>query len=193
MEYSGDINDFVKVDLSLVTCGVPNEYDILQNVHSNNVESERKYELPKFLEGNDEQNAAKRFGISKTAVNNIKKRKAEYLQNFEEDAKNFRLYAGLRGRTYWEQPFSQPYFDNSTRTEITTVGQTANLHCRVRSMGDRAYSWIRKRDLHILTVGILTYSDIPPKVNTEPKISQAYKLSVVVTKTKIVANPELYI
>lgn len=40
---------------------------------------------------------------------------------------------------YWEQPFSQPYFDNTTRKDITTtVGQTAHLHCRVRNLGDRA-------------------------------------------------------
>lgn len=40
---------------------------------------------------------------------------------------------------YWEQPFSQPYFDNTTRRDVTTtVGQTAHLHCRVRNLGDRA-------------------------------------------------------
>lgn len=40
---------------------------------------------------------------------------------------------------YWEQPFSQPYFDNTTKREVTTtVGQTARLHCRVRNLGDRA-------------------------------------------------------
>lgn len=43
---------------------------------------------------------------------------------------------------YWDQPFSQPYFDNSTRREYTTtVGQTAHLHCRVRNLGDRAVSF----------------------------------------------------
>lgn len=69
-------------------------------------------------------------------------------------------------------------------------------------------SWIRKRDLHILTVGILTYTNdqrfqslhtdgsdewtlkitspqtrdsgiYECQVSTEPKISQAFKLSVV--------------
>uniref|UniRef100_A0A182LYD1 Ig-like domain-containing protein n=1 Tax=Anopheles culicifacies TaxID=139723 RepID=A0A182LYD1_9DIPT len=63
-------------------------------------------------------------------------------------------------QSYWEQPFAQPYFDNSTKREVTaTVGQSALLHCRVRNLGDRAVSWIRKRDLHILTVGILTYTN----------------------------------
>lgn len=124
---------------------------------------------------------------------------------------------------YWEQPFSQPYFDNSTKREVvTTVGQSAYLHCRVRNLGDRAVSWIRKRDLHILTVGILTYTNdqryqslhsdgsdewtlkisspqirdsgtYECQVSTEPKISQAFRLSVVVSKAKILGNPELYI
>ncbi|XP_028982414.1 uncharacterized protein LOC107044964, partial [Diachasma alloeum] len=83
-------------------------------------------------------------------------------------------------------------------------------------------SWIRKRDLHILTVGILTYTNdqrfqamhsdgsdewtlkvtspqvrdsgiYECQVSTEPKISQAYKLSVVVSKAEISGNMELYI
>ncbi|KAK9889290.1 hypothetical protein WA026_004570 [Henosepilachna vigintioctopunctata] len=122
---------------------------------------------------------------------------------------------------YWEQAFTQPYFDNTTRREITTtVGQTAHLHCRVGHLGDRAVSWIRKRDLHILTVGILTYTNdqrfqslhtdgsnewtlkvtspqvrdsgiYECQVSTEPKISQAFRLNVVVSKAKIIRNPEL--
>ncbi|KAI4502672.1 hypothetical protein M0802_002584 [Mischocyttarus mexicanus] len=130
---------------------------------------------------------------------------------------------------YWEQPFSQPYFDNTTKRETTTtVGQSAYLHCRVRNLGDRAVSWIRKRDLHILTVGILTYTNdqrfqslhsdgsdewtlkisspqvrdsgtYECQVSTEPKISQAFNLSVVgkyishLSKAKISGNSELYI
>ncbi|XP_068984558.1 uncharacterized protein [Bombus flavifrons] len=125
--------------------------------------------------------------------------------------------------SYWEQPFSQPYFDNTTKRDTTTtVGQTAFLHCRVRNLGDRAVSWIRKRDLHILTVGILTYTNdqrfqslhrdgsdewtlrisspqvrdsgtYECQVSTESKISQAFNLSVVVSKAKINGNSELYI
>lgn len=57
------------------------------------------------------------------------------------------MYCPIAGRSqgasehsaYWEQPFSQPYFDNSSRRDVTsTVGQTAHLHCRVRNLGDRA-------------------------------------------------------
>ncbi|KYN39276.1 Hemicentin-2, partial [Trachymyrmex septentrionalis] len=169
-------------------------------------------------------------------------------------AKNGRSVVEHHPSSYWEQPFSQPYFDNTTKRETTTtVGQSAYLHCRVRNLGDRAVvvitllvfenvvfrdlvyfaaitaglliaqvSWIRQRDLHILTVGILTYTNdqrfqslhsdgsdewtlkisspqvrdsgiYECQVSTEPKISQAFNLSVVVSKAKINGNSELYI
>ncbi|GLH07254.1 Lachesin [Gryllus bimaculatus] len=103
-----------------------------------------------------------------------------------------------------------PYFDfNVPRNVTTAVGQTAFLHCRVEQLGDKGVSWIRKRDLHILTAGILTYTSdarftvIRPdksenwtlqikfpqqrdagiyecQVNTEPKMSLAFSLNVVV-------------
>lgn len=47
-------------------------------------------------------------------------------------------------QSLWESPYSHPYFDNSTRRDMTiTVGQTANLHCKVRNLGDRAVSAFR--------------------------------------------------
>ncbi|XP_059218671.1 protein sidekick-1 isoform X2 [Stomoxys calcitrans] len=134
-----------------------------------------------------------------------------------------RLISGDVSSHYWETPYSQPYFDNSSRREVTSiVGQAALLQCRVRNLGDRAVSWIRKRDLHILTVGILTYtndqrfqslhtegsdewtlriSSPQPRdsgtyecqVSTEPKISQGFRLNVVVSRAKILGNPELFI
>lgn len=43
--------------------------------------------------------------------------------------------------SYWDENYAQPYFDNTTRRDITvTIGQTALLHCRVRNLGDRAVS-----------------------------------------------------
>uniref|UniRef100_A0A1I8NCT4 Ig-like domain-containing protein n=1 Tax=Musca domestica TaxID=7370 RepID=A0A1I8NCT4_MUSDO len=117
----------------------------------------------------------------------------------------------------------EPEFENSTnRDVIGAVGTTARLHCRVRNLGDRAVSWIRKRDLHILTIGIMTYTNdqrflarhidnsdewvlkivsVQPRdagiyecqVSTEPKISQAYKLTVVTSKAQILSNRELFV
>ncbi|XP_071539149.1 uncharacterized protein [Panulirus ornatus] len=51
-----------------------------------------------------------------------------------------------------------PYF-LSTPTHITTpVGAAANLTCGVRTLGDRKVSWIRRRDLHVLTTDSFTYT-----------------------------------
>ncbi|KAK9506645.1 hypothetical protein O3M35_008540 [Rhynocoris fuscipes] len=51
------------------------------------------------------------------------------------------IQEGPTSHSYWDQTFNQPYFDNSTRREVTTtVGQSAYLHCRVRNLGDRAVS-----------------------------------------------------
>ncbi|XP_072938385.1 zwei Ig domain protein zig-8-like [Epargyreus clarus] len=117
----------------------------------------------------------------------------------------------------------QPTFDNSTKREYTAaVGQPAYLHCRVKNLGDRSVSWIRKRDLHILTVGVHTYSSdarfaalhtdnsdewtlrvahAQPRdsgayecqVSTEPKISLSFRLTVVVSKAEILSGPELFV
>lgn len=38
------------------------------------------------------------------------------------------------------------------------LGKSAYLSCRVRSLGNKTVSWIRHRDIHILTVGSYTYT-----------------------------------
>ncbi|XP_072388686.1 zwei Ig domain protein zig-8-like [Diabrotica undecimpunctata] len=116
-----------------------------------------------------------------------------------------------------------PYFEfNVPRNVTTTVGQTAFLHCRVEQLGDKAVSWIRKRDLHILTAGILTYTSdqrfqvIRPdksdnwtlqikfpqirdsgiyecQVNTEPKMSLPFRLNVVEAKARILGPSDLHV
>ena len=44
--------------------------------------------------------------------------------------------------SYWDSQYAQPYFDNTTKRELTaTVGQSALLGCRVRNLGDRAVSY----------------------------------------------------
>lgn len=43
--------------------------------------------------------------------------------------------------SYWEENYTQPYFDNTTKRDITvTIGLTALLNCKVRNLGDRAVS-----------------------------------------------------
>ncbi|XP_037944421.1 uncharacterized protein LOC119677222 [Teleopsis dalmanni] len=106
-----------------------------------------------------------------------------------------------------------------TKAELRNAGKSCSETKRLAL--DRV-SWIRKRDLHILTVGILTYtndqrfqslhtegsdewtlriSSPQPRdsgtyecqVSTEPKISQGFRLNVVVSRAKILGNAELFI
>ncbi|GJQ76685.1 hypothetical protein Trydic_g15538 [Trypoxylus dichotomus] len=56
--------------------------------------------------------------------------------------------------------------DNNTVTNITVqLGATAYLHCHVRSPADRTIvgaeqiSWVRRRDWHILSSGMFTYTN----------------------------------
>nr|XP_036222621.1 hemicentin-1 [Bactrocera oleae] len=123
--------------------------------------------------------------------------------------------------------YPPPTFDFGMPRNITArSGQTAAINCRVEHLGDKSVSWIRKRDLHILTAGILTYTSderfqvvrtadfkdwtlqvkyAQPRdsgiyecqVNTEPKISMAFRLNVIVTppdaKAMIVGPSDLYV
>ncbi|XP_066156029.1 limbic system-associated membrane protein-like isoform X1 [Euwallacea fornicatus] len=117
-----------------------------------------------------------------------------------------------------------PYFgSNEIRNVTTTVGNAAYLHCQVQQLGDKAVSWIRKRDLHILTVGVLTYTSdqrfqiirseksssnwtlqikFPQirdsgiyecQVNTEPKMSLPFRLNVIESKAKILGSADLHV
>ncbi|XP_063928934.1 protein sidekick-like isoform X1 [Zophobas morio] len=53
----------------------------------------------------------------------------------------------------------EPYFDALTARNVTAlVGKSAYLSCRVRNLGNKTVSWIRHRDIHILTVSSYTYT-----------------------------------
>jgi hypothetical protein len=51
-----------------------------------------------------------------------------------------------------------PKFEITTSNITVLVGQPVYMKCRVRNLRDRVVSWIRTRDLHILTCGTLTYT-----------------------------------
>ncbi|XP_012278800.1 lachesin [Orussus abietinus] len=102
----------------------------------------------------------------------------------------------------------RPYFDDISPRNLTAiVGQSAELSCHVKHLGDRTISWMRKRDLHILTSSVYTYTGddrfsvkhpeasdewrlridyVQPRdegiyecqVNTEPKMNMAFLLSI---------------
>ncbi|XP_059610621.1 zwei Ig domain protein zig-8-like isoform X2 [Phlebotomus argentipes] len=125
------------------------------------------------------------------------------------------LYHLQHLRTIWSLPASngaivldRPYFDDVSSSNVTAVvDEVAILKCRVRNRANRTISWMRKRDLHILTSNSFTYTsdqrfsvDHPVnsddwnlkinfaqrrdsgiyecQVNTEPKINMAFHLEV---------------
>lgn len=128
-----------------------------------------------------------------------------------------------RPSAYWDDPHFRPRFDNSTDRNVTAqLGKSAFLHCRIRQLGDRTVSWVRQRDLHILTVGTYTYTSdqrfhsihlegsedwtleirytqkwdagvYECQVSTEPKMSLNISLAVVVAKARIPEGSNLYI
>ncbi|KAM7341326.1 defective proboscis extension response 7 isoform 2-T6 [Cochliomyia hominivorax] len=123
-----------------------------------------------------------------------------------------------------QQQTQRPYFDDINSRNVTTVAdETAILKCRVKNKGNRTVSWMRKRDLHILTTNIYTYTGDqrfsvvhPPgsddwdlkieyaqqrdsgiyecQVNTEPKINLAVLLDVTVAaRAKILGSSEIHV
>ncbi|XP_076356132.1 neurotrimin-like [Tachypleus tridentatus] len=119
--------------------------------------------------------------------------------------------------------YNQPYFGNNTERNVTVqLGKTAYLNCKINQLGDRTVSWVRQRDLHILTVGSYTYTSdqrfkslhlegttnwtlkiqytqkqdagiYECQISTEPKLSLNYTLNVVVAKAVIIEGEKLYI
>ncbi|XP_015603619.1 hemicentin-2 [Cephus cinctus] len=114
-------------------------------------------------------------------------------------------------------------FTKDTVQNVTTVvGQTALLPCRVKNLRERTVSWMRKRDLHILTSMSFTYTSdarfavqhpqdseiwdltikyVQPRdagvyecqVNTEPKIHLAVSLNILDVAAKIWGPQEVYV
>jgi hypothetical protein len=58
-----------------------------------------------------------------------------------------------------ETPVLGPHFDfTAFRNATVLVGSTAYLKCRVRNVGNKTVSWVRHRDIHLLTVGKFSYT-----------------------------------
>ncbi|XP_076765568.1 zwei Ig domain protein zig-8 isoform X1 [Xylocopa sonorina] len=121
------------------------------------------------------------------------------------------------------KPLNKPGFDDIAPRNVTAiVGQTAELNCFVKYPGDRVVSWIRKRDLHILTSSIYAYTGderfsvkhpeasdewtlkidyvqqrdagvYECQVNTEPKMNLAFVLRVEAAQAKILGPEDVYV
>ncbi|XP_038113346.1 kin of IRRE-like protein 1 isoform X2 [Culex quinquefasciatus] len=126
---------------------------------------------------------------------------------------------GIGSVSKWEEP----YFDETTPRNVTAlVGKSAYLSCRVKNLGNKTVSWIRHRDIHILTVGSYTYTSdqrfqathhkntddwtlqikwaqkrdagiYECQISTQPVRSYFVTLSVVVPTATIIGGPDLHV
>ncbi|XP_045104491.1 contactin-5-like [Portunus trituberculatus] len=93
-----------------------------------------------------------------------------------------------------------PYFLNTPTHIVTAVGADVNLTCGVRMLGDRQVSWIRKRDLHVLTTNTFTYTTESRfnavHVNNSPywvlSVTQAELNDSGVYECQVAAQPKIY-
>ncbi|CRK92282.1 CLUMA_CG005857, isoform B [Clunio marinus] len=125
--------------------------------------------------------------------------------------------------TSTETPITGPYFDYTAFRNVSTlVKNTAYLKCRVRNIGNKTVSWVRHRDIHLLTVGTFSYTSdnrfqsihdpeseewilklqypqirdsgiYECQISTTPPRGYPVYLSVVEPLTTIVGGPEIFI
>lgn len=56
-------------------------------------------------------------------------------------------------------PPTGPYFEyDFFHNETVMVGHTAYLKCKVNQIGNKTVSWVRHRDINLLTVGLNSYT-----------------------------------
>ncbi|CAL1297649.1 unnamed protein product [Larinioides sclopetarius] len=140
----------------------------------------------------------------------------------QDEEKIFVESRGQPNNKFDEQHY-RPYFDDNMETNVTyQLSKTAYLHCSIRQLGDKTVSWVRQRDLHILTVGKYTYTSdqrftsihvdnsddwtlqirdtrksddgiYECQVSMEPKMSYSIQLNIIVVESYISEGPILYI
>ncbi|XP_045593883.1 protein turtle homolog B [Procambarus clarkii] len=120
-------------------------------------------------------------------------------------------------------PTLPPVFDPQVPTNVTvTASKTALLSCVVHNLGNNSVSWIRHRDLHILSVGSVTYTSdsrfeaVPQtgkgdwmlrlqyantrdsgqydcQVSSTPPTARTVHLTVVEPQAKILRAPDIHV
>ncbi|XP_026314730.1 nectin-4-like [Hyposmocoma kahamanoa] len=123
----------------------------------------------------------------------------------------------------WQGSYDSPYFDMTTPRNVTgLVGHPVKLLCRVKNLQNRTVSWVRHRDIHLLTVGRYTYTSdqrfeaqhkprseewelrirspqrrdsgqYECQISTTPPIGMPVYLNIVAPETIISSGPELFI
>ncbi|KAF2361093.1 Immunoglobulin V-set domain [Trinorchestia longiramus] len=116
-----------------------------------------------------------------------------------------------------------PYFDPKSPREVkVAIGTTAHVPCMARNIGTKQVSWIRNRDLHVLTVGAFSFTtderfsahrdtitkdwvliiqhtgledsgNYECSVPTKPVTSHTVQLKVLVPRTELVGTSEVHL
>lgn len=118
-----------------------------------------------------------------------------------------------------------PEFTSSSNMTVvyTYTGGTAHIDCGVNLQGsDTVISWVRRRDLHIITIASITYTadrrfscthledenvwrlsikaatvadsgQYECQMSTEPKISKLFRLNVTDAMSRIQSGPSIYV
>ncbi|XP_076054307.1 hemicentin-2-like [Oratosquilla oratoria] len=116
-----------------------------------------------------------------------------------------------------------PDFANTTETNVTVLrGRTAHLHCHVLNLGTKSVSWVRHEDIHVLTVGRITFTNddrfeahntpgsgvwsllikypqprdagkYECQISTRPPKARVIALTVVEPQAEILRAPELFV
>ncbi|XP_044735236.1 uncharacterized protein LOC123297577 isoform X2 [Chrysoperla carnea] len=101
-------------------------------------------------------------------------------------------YSWIDSKQQWKQlqknpveptHFPLPEFDMTKSSQVSVLeGQIAYLPCVVRNLGDRVVSWIRTKDLHILTSDIHQYTSDTRFETMHPLNSDTWALKINATK-----------
>ncbi|XP_044579199.1 fibroblast growth factor receptor 3-like isoform X1 [Cotesia glomerata] len=83
-----------------------------------------------------------------------------------------------------------PIFEQTVTNVTALVGQTVYLPCKVRDLGDKVVSWIRSKDLHILTSSDITFSSDQRFSPVHTPGSDAWTLKLEDTKKSDTGNYE---
>ncbi|XP_068220053.1 zwei Ig domain protein zig-8-like [Palaemon carinicauda] len=71
----------------------------------------------------------------------------------------------VESRDIWEEseespPPRKPHFAKDTpKSVLAAVGTPAHIPCKARNLGAKSVSWIRHKDLHVLTVGSFSFTN----------------------------------
>ncbi|XP_053594948.1 lachesin-like isoform X3 [Microplitis mediator] len=133
------------------------------------------------------------------------------------------LASVVAGDTKPSRAWDKPSFDDISQKNVTAiVGQRAALSCHVKNPGNRTISWMRMKDIHILTSSLVTYTGdarfsvkhpegsdewrliidyVQPRdaglyecqVNTEPKLKMAFALRVEAAQATILGAEDVYV